>query len=114
MIQDDELQRQQRATSIIRAVIPSSAKDRVERTCKQFNDQIRQQIRTETGLRLTDGVGAISVPVRVVEGFSPAVAKLIDQHDDPILWCLIMLKPQLIPILTLSNPWLPSRGVRWT
>jgi hypothetical protein len=21
---------------------------------------------------------------------------------------------QLIPILTLSNPWLPSRGVRWT
>ena len=20
----------------------------------------------------------------------------------------------LIPILTLSNPWLPSRGVRWT
>jgi hypothetical protein len=22
--------------------------------------------------------------------------------------------PHLIPILTLSNPWLPSRGVRWT
>jgi antitoxin component HigA of HigAB toxin-antitoxin module len=21
---------------------------------------------------------------------------------------------RLIPILTLSNPWLPSRGVRWT
>jgi hypothetical protein len=33
-------------------------------------------------------------------------------HDDQVLtffeWC------QLIPILTLSNPWLPSRGVRWT
>ena len=28
-------------------------------------------------------------------------------RDDPRQQCLI-------PILTLSNPWLPSRGVRWT
>ena len=29
----------------------------------------------------------------------------VDQADEEDL---------LIPILTLSNPWLPSRGVRWT
>jgi hypothetical protein len=26
----------------------------------------------------------------------------------------IKVLSEVIPILTLSNPWLPSRGVRWT
>ncbi len=107
MIQDDELQLQQRAISIIRALIPPEAKERVERTCKQFNDQIRQQIRAETGLRLTDLGGSTSVPVRIVEGFSPAVAKVIDQHDDLMLWRLVTLQPRLNGVVEGLSALLP-------
>jgi hypothetical protein len=32
----------------------------------------------------TDGGGSTSVSVILAEGFSPAVAQLIDQHDDLI------------------------------
>jgi hypothetical protein len=35
------------------------------------------------------------VPVRIVDGFSPAVANLIDEHDDRMLWRLITLQPRL-------------------
>jgi hypothetical protein len=89
------VQCQQRAISIIKTPIPADSKERVERTCKQFNEQIRQHIRAETGLRLTDVSGATSVTVRVVDGFSPAVGQLIDEHDDLMLWRLITLQPRL-------------------
>lgn len=86
---------QQRATALIKPLIPPDAAERVVRAVKQFNAIVREHIRSETGLRLTDEKGRGSVPVRVVDGFPAAVARLIDQHQDRTLWRLILALPKL-------------------
>jgi hypothetical protein len=106
-MKQDEPQLHQRAISTIEALIPPDSRERVERTYKQFNDQIRRQIREETGLRLTSLGGATSVPVRIVDGFSPAVAKLIDNHNDLMLWRLITLQPRLNGVVEGLSALLP-------
>lgn len=86
---------QNRAIKLIKPLIPSDAQERVTRTVRQFNAVIREHIRTETGLRLSDEKGRGSVPVEVVDGFPIGVADLIDRHQDLLLWRLIMLQPTL-------------------
>lgn len=82
---------QSRAIETIRPLLPPDAEERVQRLVKHANHAVREQIRSETGLRMVDpDSGSRSgVPVRVVDGFSPAFADLIDKNADPVLWALV-------------------------
>ena len=52
---------------------------------------------------------------RVVRNISRSISTRIDPAGARMCIHLHLIRPDdLIPILTLSNPWLPSRGVRWT
>ena len=88
-------QLQQRAIKLIEPLIPSDAQERVERTVKQFNQIVREHIRTETGLRLADAQGTGTITVRVVDGFPVQLAELIDRRQDRVLWRLIIGQPKL-------------------
>jgi hypothetical protein len=87
--------RQQRAVRVIKPLIPPDAEDRVSRTVRHFNKPIRDHIRAETGLRLTDSQARSSIPIKVTEGFPAKLAELIDKYDDPVLWRLIAAQPRL-------------------
>lgn len=86
---------QERAVALIKPLIPADAEDRVVRTVRQFNATIREHIRSETGLRLSDEKAKSAVGIDVVDGFPVGVAGLIDRYRDLMLWRLIMLQPKL-------------------
>jgi hypothetical protein len=86
---------QQKAIKVIKPLIPRDAEDKVSRTIKQLNKPIRDYIRVETGLRLSDTQGRSSIPIKVTEGFPASLANLIDKYDDPVLWRLIAAQPRL-------------------
>lgn len=90
---------QSRAIATIKPLIPADAKERVERAYKQFNAGVREHIRAETGLRLSDENARGAVAVRIVEGFPSEVAQLIDRHQDQTLWRLIVAQPKLGGVL---------------
>lgn len=87
--------RQEKAIRVIKALIPPDAEDKVSRTVRQLNKPVRDHIRAETGLRLTDAQARSSIPVKVTEGFPARLAGLIDKYDDPVLWRLIAAQPRL-------------------
>ena len=82
---------QSRAIATIRPLLPPDAEDRVKRLVKHANMAVRDQIRSETGLRMVDPDGATrsGAPVSVVDGFSPAFAGLVADNPDPVLWALV-------------------------
>ena len=86
---------QEKAIKVIKPLIPPDAEDRVARTVKQLNGAIRDHIRAETGLRLSDSQTRSAIPVRVTEGFPAKLAGLIGHYDDPVLWRLIAAQPRL-------------------
>jgi len=83
------------ATEIIKPLVPPDAEERVNRSFKQWNQIVRDHIRTETGLKLSDGDSRNAIPVRVVDGFPVELAQLIDQYRDPVMWRLIIGQPKL-------------------
>ena len=83
------------ATEIIKPLVPPDAEERVNRSFKQWNQVVRDHIRTETGLKLSDGDSRNAIPVRVVDGFPVELAELIDQYRDPVMWRLIIGQPKL-------------------
>jgi hypothetical protein len=99
---------QQRVISLIAPLIPPDAQERVERAVKQFNNIVREHIRTETGLRLGDSQGTGTISVRVVSGFPAKLAELIDRHQDRVLWRLIIGQPKLGGIVEGLNYLLPD------
>jgi hypothetical protein len=99
---------QARAIRLIEPLIPPDAQDRVERTIKQFNNVVREHIRTETGLRLADSQSTGTIPIRVVAGFPAKLAELIDRHQDRVLWRLIIGQPKLGGIVEGLNFLLPD------
>jgi hypothetical protein len=86
---------QNRAADIIQPLVPPDAEERVNRSFKQWNQIIRDHIRTETGLKLSDGEGRFAISVRVVRGFPVTLARLIDQYRDPVMWRLVIGQPKL-------------------
>jgi hypothetical protein len=92
---DEDGALQNRAIATIRPLIPADAEDRVARTVRQFNAIIREHIRSETGLKLSDDNAKSAVGVHVIDGFPVVVARLIDRFPDLLLWRLIMLQPKL-------------------
>lgn len=88
---------QSRAIATIRPLLTPDAEDRVKRLVKHANLAVRDQIRSETGLRMVDQDGATrsGAPVSVVDGFSPAFAGLVAANPDPVLWALVSGQSQL-------------------
>jgi len=86
---------QNRATEIIKPLVPLDAEERANRSFKQWNQIVRDHIRTETGLKLSDGDSRYAIPVRAVRGFPATLAQLIDQYRDPVMWRLIIGQPKL-------------------
>lgn len=86
---------QDRVTKVIKPLIPPDAEDRVYRAFRQWNNRIREHIRNETALKLSDGAGQNAVGVKVVDGFTDRLAELIDRYNDPVLWRLIVGQPKL-------------------
>jgi hypothetical protein len=84
-----------RATEIVKPLVPLHAEERVTRSYKQWNQIVRDHIRSETGLRLSDGDGRLTIPVRVVKGFPPQLAAVINHYYDPIIWMLVVGQPKL-------------------
>jgi hypothetical protein len=86
---------QDRVTNIVKPLIPPDAEERVTRAFKQWNQIIREHIRNETALKLTDGDARQAIQVRIVRGFPTSLATLIDRYNDPVLWWLIIGQPKL-------------------
>ncbi len=86
---------QERVIDLIKPLIPPDAQEQVSRTFRQWNQIIRDHIRSETGLKLADGEGRNSVKVKIVEGFPRGLAELIGKYSDPVLWRLIVGQPKL-------------------
>lgn len=86
---------QDRVIKVIEPLIPADAEDRVYRAFRQWNNRIREHIRNETALKLSDGEGQNAVGVKVVDGFTEPLARLIDKYNDPVLWRLIVGQPKL-------------------
>jgi hypothetical protein len=94
---------QSKAITVIEPLIPHDAQERVQRAYRQFNQSVRDYIRTETALRLADDSGAIALPVKIVDGFPTGLANVIHHNDDPALWRLILAQPKLGAIIDGLN-----------
>lgn len=103
LLENPEDQMQSRAAHVIRPLIPHDAAERVARAYRQFNQSVREHIRTETALRLADDSGAVGLPVRIVDGFPIGLARVIDENRDPALWRLILAQPRLGAIIEGLN-----------
>jgi hypothetical protein len=75
---------------------------------KQVNASLREQIRVETGLRLSDGGERFAIPVKVCEGFTGPFGDIIMSYPDPQLWWLICGLRQLGGIVD-GTGWLLKR-----
>lgn len=82
------------ATDFIRRLIPADSEGRVSQAVKRFSPVLREIIRSETGLRLSDGASRVSLPVRVVDGVPAELAEVIARNPDPLLWRLLALRGQ--------------------
>lgn len=61
----------------------------VERTFKQWNNILRDYLRSETGLRLTVGDDVTAVPVHAVDGLPKPMADILKEFD-PQIWRLLL------------------------
>jgi hypothetical protein len=86
---------EERAAEVVMPLVPTDAESRVGRSYRQWNQVIREHIRTETGLRLSDGDSRFSIPVRVDGGMPAQLASLILAHPDPVAWRLVTGQPKL-------------------
>ena len=96
------------ASQIVKPLIPPDAQERIERAVKQANVLLRDHIRAETGLKLSDGAERLSIPVRVRDGFTGPFGDVILRYPDPLLWWLICGLRQLGGIVE-GTDWLLSR-----
>jgi hypothetical protein len=96
------------ASQIVKPLIPKDALERIERAVKQANASLREQIRAETGLRLSDGAERFAIPVRVCEGFTGPFGDIIMRYPDPQLWWLICGLRQIGGIVE-GTEWLLKR-----
>lgn len=73
----------------------SDAKKRVAQACKQANIMIREYLRAETALKLSQADRRQSVPYQVVDGIPKSLAIKLENLPDPIL-LLLMQNKQLL------------------
>jgi hypothetical protein len=77
---------------LLEAAAPGT-RDIVSRTFKQWNNIVRDYLRTETALRLSVGDEAQAVPVRVADGIPRPFASALEHLTD-IAW-LVLHRPKL-------------------
>ncbi|MGE3108397.1 MAG: hypothetical protein AB7G11_03750 [Phycisphaerales bacterium] len=95
-----DLELNHRVTQIVKPLIPSGAEEEVELAYRQFNQAIREHIRSETGMKLSDTDGRTSaIQVKIVDGFTDEFASLVDRYRDPVLWHLILGQPKLAKLM---------------
>lgn len=73
----------------------SNVKKRVDQTCKQANIVIREYLRSETALKLSQADRRQAVPYQVVDGIPLSLAEMLKTLPEPIL-LLLLQKKQLI------------------
>jgi hypothetical protein len=66
----------------------SNIQERVEQACKQSNNSIREYLRSETALKLSQAERRQTVPIHVVDGIPESFSKIISQVPEPIIWQL--------------------------
>jgi hypothetical protein len=98
MYKDQASELQRVAIRQLRSLISDGAEKIVSDVVRQINRVVRDSIRTETGLRLSDETYRGSVPIKVVAGFPSSLTQLIERYPDPTLWRLISLRPKLISV----------------
>src|SRR5215813_14517879 len=62
----------------------------IQRTVKSWNQQVRDSIRQETGLRLSGGTDRQGVAIHVVDGLPRPLAAIFGEVSDPLIWELIL------------------------
>lgn len=85
-------------------------KDRVQRTYKRWNQQIRHLLVEETALRLTSGPDRQSVPVKVQDGLPLPFEHVVNQFDDPLLWELLLSRGALTTTVHVLDRFGPRLG----
>jgi len=78
----------------LRKLLDEDVPDRVKRTVKQWNQTVREFIRTETALRLTVAEARHAVPIKVVDGLPLPFAEILQGVDETLLW-LTLNRPTL-------------------
>jgi hypothetical protein len=84
-----------RAESIVRNLIAPDTEERVLQTVKRFSPIVREVIRAETGLKLSDGEQRGALPICVTTGMPLSFAQVVTDEPDPILWKLLALRARL-------------------
>jgi hypothetical protein len=62
----------------------------VERTVKSWNQQLRDSIRQETGLRLSGGTDRKGITVHVVDGLPQPLTAIFGEISNPLIWEIIL------------------------
>ena len=62
----------------------------VQKTVRSWNQQLRDSIRQETGLRLSGGTDRQGIAVHVVDGLPRPLAAIFGEVSDPLIWELIL------------------------
>ena len=93
-----------RWAQLLEAAAPGTY-DSVSRAFKQWNNIIRDHLRTETGLRLSVGDDAQSVPVRITDGVPKPLAEVLQEMPEDVAW-LILHRPEdpSCPVLRAQAP----------
>lgn len=73
----------------------ADVRDRVEHACKQANLAVREYLRSETALKLSQAEHRQTVPYQVVDGIPRSLAIKLEELPDPIL-LLLLQKRQLL------------------
>lgn len=81
--------------TVVESLLDPSWKERVERTCRQWNLIVREQMRTETGLRFSSSDARAAVPVRVVDGLPPPLQVIVNSIPGKTFWKMLLLRPSI-------------------
>lgn len=85
----------EKAQSILKNLINDDSESVVKEVVKKSNLLIREHLRQETGLRISDDQERTIVPIEVSDFFPTRLARLLDIYGDLALWLLVTMKPRL-------------------
>jgi len=74
--------------------------ENVQRTVTSWSNQLRELIRSETGLKFSSGNERHSVSVHVVDGLPLPLASAFEEISDPLLWEIVLNNATLKTTLT--------------
>jgi hypothetical protein len=78
---------------VLRGLLPSTASEEIDRARRNWNQNIREALRTETGLRFAPGQAGVTI--EVIDGVSEPLAEIAREHPDPIAWWILLNRMKL-------------------